>query len=46
MDEDDELDEDEFAVAMYLCTRLKEGIPLPDTLPESLIPPSRRGGGM
>lgn len=41
MDRDGALDADEFAVAMFLCTRSKEGESVPETLPQELMPPSK-----
>ncbi|CAM9574683.1 unnamed protein product, partial [Choristocarpus tenellus] len=43
IDHDGMLDQDEFAVAMFLCCQLREGHPLPDSLPGSLVPPSKQG---
>ncbi|GES99492.1 EF hand domain-containing protein [Rhizophagus clarus] len=39
------LSRDEFAVAMYLITKKLTGVPLPKSLPNSLIPPSMRSVG-
>ena len=36
------LPEDEFAVAMYLCHQIMEGVVLPDAIDPNLIPPSKR----
>ena len=41
-DKDGHLTSEEFAVAMYLIEQANEGIPLPQTLPKDLIPPSQR----
>lgn len=41
VDKDGCLDADEFAVAMYLCSKAKEGEVLPAELPASLVPPSK-----
>ncbi|KAJ9113631.1 hypothetical protein QFC22_005939 [Naganishia vaughanmartiniae] len=38
------LNKDEFAVALYLINKKLGGIEVPTTLPNSLIPPSLRGG--
>eukprot|EP01128_Nolandella_sp_AFSM9_P010659 TRINITY_DN7402_c0_g1_i2.p1 TRINITY_DN7402_c0_g1~~TRINITY_DN7402_c0_g1_i2.p1 ORF type:complete len:654 (-),score=186.84 TRINITY_DN7402_c0_g1_i2:107-1891(-) len=38
------LDKDEFILAMWLAEQAKDGVAPPDTLPESLIPPSKRKG--
>lgn len=43
IDRDGALDEEEFAVTMYLVELAKRGEELPSRLPEDLIPPSRRG---
>lgn len=43
-DNDGLLDSDEFALAMYLVKIKLEDSELPATLPEHLIPPSKRGG--
>lgn len=42
VDRDGYLDKDEFSVAMYLCQAIKVGKKLPTTLPEKLVPPSKR----
>ena len=42
-DKDGMLDQDEFAIAMFLINAKKEGHDLPDQLPFHLIPPSKRG---
>ena len=43
VDRDAHLDAEEFAVAMYLCeARKAKGFPIPDVLPPSLVPPSKR----
>eukprot|EP00949_MAST-11_sp_MAST-11-sp1_P003616 g3616.t1 len=43
IDKDGCLDQDEFALAMWLVDgAVKRGEPVPDTLPESFIPPSKR----
>eukprot|EP00941_MAST-03F_sp_MAST-3F-sp1_P000863 g863.t1 len=36
------LDDESFAVALYLIDQCKGGVPLPDTLPENLVPPKQR----
>ncbi|TMW59413.1 hypothetical protein Poli38472_004482 [Pythium oligandrum] len=41
VDKDGCLDADEFAVAMYLCNKAKEGEVLPAELPATLVPPSK-----
>lgn len=41
VDRDGCLDADEFAVAMYLCAKSKEGEVLPAELPASMLPPSK-----
>ena len=48
--QDGQLDRDEFAVAMFLVDHKLQGNDLPDTLPDRLVPPSKRdlrhqGGG-
>eukprot|EP00049_Salpingoeca_infusionum_P026027 m.23284 g.23284 ORF g.23284 m.23284 type:complete len:579 (+) comp8471_c0_seq2:269-2005(+) len=43
MDKDGELDRDEYAVVMHLVKLCKGGADLPDSMPASLIPPSKRG---
>lgn len=42
MDKDGFLDQDEFAVAMYLCNKAKDGDAMPTELSVSMIPPSKR----
>lgn len=42
VDKDGKMDAGEFAVAMWLVNDKLSGKPLPDTLPEDLIPPSKR----
>jgi len=42
IDRDGSLDLDEFAVAMFLCQKVKKGKPLPAVLPSRLIPPSKK----
>lgn len=42
IDNCNQLDPEQFAVALYLSRLAQTGQPLPDTLPASLIPPSRR----
>ena len=42
IDADGKMDAGEFAVAMWLANEKMAGKPLPDTLPEVLIPPSKR----
>lgn len=46
IDEDGLLDSDEFALAMYLVKIKLEGCELPVTLPEHLLPPSKRNKSM
>ncbi|CAN0358208.1 unnamed protein product, partial [Hapterophycus canaliculatus] len=41
MDNDGMLDLEEFTVAMHLCDKTKNGEPLPDALPRSIVPPSK-----
>jgi len=41
-EKDGTLDSDEFALAMYLCQRVKAGEPVPTELGPKLIPPSKR----
>ena len=43
IDQDGMLDRDEFAVAMFLIDHKLAGNDLPDTLPESVVPPAKRG---
>lgn len=38
------LDRDEFILAMWLANQAREGIPTPATLPDGLIPPSKKKG--
>ena len=40
--QDGQLDRDEFAVAMFLVDHKLQGNDLPDTLPDRLVPPSKR----
>ena len=42
-DGDGMLTDEEFALAMYLIDLRSKEHPLPDTLPDHLIPPSQRG---
>ncbi len=42
IDKDGQLDRDEFAVAMFLIDHKLSGNDIPETLPERLIPPSKR----
>ena len=42
IDQDGQLDRDEFAVAMFLIDHKLEGNDLPDILPERVIPPAKR----
>ena len=42
IDKDGMLDRDEFAVAMFLIDHKLKGNDIPETLPERLIPPSKR----
>lgn len=46
VDQDGLLDEDEFALAMYLIDLRLDGHDLPSTLPEHLVPPSKRKSSM
>ncbi|CAM9773481.1 unnamed protein product [Scytosiphon promiscuus] len=41
MDNDGMLDLEEFTVAMHLCDATKNGEPLPDALPRTMVPPSK-----
>jgi len=41
-EKDGTLDADEFALAMYLCQRVKAGDPVPTQLEPRMIPPSKR----
>ena len=43
IDQDGQLDRDEFAVAMFLIDHKLSGNDLPDVLPDRLVPPSKRG---
>lgn len=43
IDQDGQLDRDEFAVAMFLIDHKLSGNDLPDKLPDRVIPPSKRG---
>lgn len=38
LDNDGALDRDEFLISMQLVTKAKEGVPVPDSLPPSLLP--------
>ena len=42
IDNDGQLDRDEFALAMFLLDHKLSGNDLPDVLPEKLVPPSKR----
>jgi len=42
IDRTNQLDADEFAIAMYLIRKFKGGASTPDTLPSNLFPPSKR----
>lgn len=42
IDDDGALDADEFAVCMYFVEKAKAGEPIPSTLPEDVMPPSKR----
>ena len=42
-DRDGFLTDEEFALAMHLVNIRQEGFPLPDELPDHLVPPSQRG---
>ena len=44
IDQDGQLDRDEFAVALFLIDHKLQGNDLPDKLPDRLVPPSKRGG--
>lgn len=46
VDDDGLLDCDEFALAMYLIKIKLEGAELPVTLPEHLLPPSKRNASI
>lgn len=50
IDRDGYLDHEEYVVAMFLCDAvIQKGRPIPESLPPSVIPPSKRGlvgGGM
>jgi GTPase SAR1 family protein len=41
-DKDGKLTSEEFAVALYLLEQAVQGVPLPQTLPADLVPPSQR----
>ena len=41
VDKDGKLDENEFALACYLCWMAGEGQPLPAKLPPELVPPAK-----
>ena len=43
IDKDGALDADEFAVCMHLIECVLSGMSLPNSLPNDLIPPSKRG---
>jgi EH domain-containing protein 1 len=44
MDRDGLFDHDEYVVAMFLCDAvIQKGRPIPQELPASVIPPSKRG---
>jgi epidermal growth factor receptor substrate 15 len=42
IDKDGQMDSEEFAVAMHLIYKALDGHPLPPSLPNNLIPPSKR----
>ena len=42
IDNDGQLDKDEFALAMFLLDHKLSGNDIPDVLPEKLVPPSKR----
>jgi len=42
IDRDGKMDAEEFALCMYLIDMIKNGLPLQDTLPMSLVPPGKR----
>ena len=42
VDQDGQLDNEEFALAMYLINLRLDGHEIPSTLPEHLCPPSKR----
>eukprot|EP01126_Amoeba_proteus_P000453 TRINITY_DN10129_c0_g1_i2.p1 TRINITY_DN10129_c0_g1~~TRINITY_DN10129_c0_g1_i2.p1 ORF type:complete len:281 (+),score=61.32 TRINITY_DN10129_c0_g1_i2:220-1062(+) len=44
-EKDGKLDKEEFALALHLAETVKTGHKVPDTLPPTLIPPSKRKGG-
>ncbi|KAJ7712718.1 hypothetical protein B0H16DRAFT_1479163 [Mycena metata] len=43
MNNDGRLTRDGFAIAWYLIQKKRNGVPIPSSLPQSLIPPSMRG---
>ena len=43
IDQDGQLDRDEFAVSLFLIDHKLQGNDLPDKLPDRLVPPSKRG---
>ena len=46
LDRDGYFDLDEYVVAMFLCDAvIQKGRPIPDVLPSSVVPPSKRGLG-
>jgi GTPase SAR1 family protein len=42
VDKDQNLDADEFALAMWLCNHVADGNPCPDELEPDMVPPSKR----
>lgn len=42
MERSGKLDREEFILALWLSEQAKNGVAPPDTLPEPLIPPSKR----
>mmetsp|Transcript_13261 Transcript_13261/g.27062 ORF Transcript_13261/g.27062 Transcript_13261/m.27062 type:complete len:567 (+) Transcript_13261:86-1786(+) len=42
IDKDGKLDAEEFAIAMHLCEKVKEGEGIPETLEENMVPISKR----
>jgi hypothetical protein len=42
IDDDGRLDQEEFILGMYLIDESVAGKPLPDHLPQNLVPPSKR----
>ena len=42
IDQDGKMDNEEFALCMYLIDMTKDGVKLPPTLPIALVPPGKR----